>query len=564
MKILYSKKEYIILLGIVVLFLVLRIPGLDNLYHQDEYKWPIIVNPALTEPGGIPHPPVGEFIYRELGAVVGYDNFRTIPLLFSFFNILLLFYLAKMIGDKRSALWTVFFFAISFYSVLASLMIDTDGSIMPFFLLIALISYYKLRLNNFVLKKKSYVWIAVLGIAVILGFLTKASFVVGILAIALDFAFERKVFEDKKKLFRYVGYGAIGLLSLGLLLFISKFIFPYFRLDWTIKYWSHFMKFGNRGWFQTMIQFVKSVMYLSPLLVLPLLFLNRQTISKYRPFLLFIVVGLFFYLIAFDFSEGALDRYFQFLIIPLCVIGGVVFAQTSPLTSLLDKEKGDLRGQKWGGVVLVLISIAIFFLQFFNHLVPPHYPKTEWIDRIISLKWNFLFPFTGGSGPTGFYVSFAFIGLVWLCSIIFAVFALKKEEAKRSAIMAILILGFLYNGVFIEEYLFGKINGSPYSLFIEAKEFIQNNNTIKKVVVYNDIGGYEIQKLGKYEKRLYATPQFENSYKEFFKDFSGHILYINIPKIGENSFYSNYFNSCKNIYKNQDGYITVHMLDCRK
>ena len=65
MKILYSKKEYIILLGIVVLFLVLRIPGLDNLYHQDEYKWPIIVNPALTEPGGIPHPPVGEFIYRE-------------------------------------------------------------------------------------------------------------------------------------------------------------------------------------------------------------------------------------------------------------------------------------------------------------------------------------------------------------------------------------------------------------------------------------------------------------------------------------------------------------------
>jgi hypothetical protein len=551
-----KKREILIVFGIVLLFLALRLPGVSNLYHQDEYKWPIIVNPSLTEPGGIPHPPVGEFIYRDLGVMVGYDNFRIIPLIFSFLNIVLLLYLVKMVGDKRSALWTVFFFAISFYSVLASLMIDTDGAIMPFFLLVSLVSYYKLRLNNFVFEKRSLGWLVLLAVALILGFLTKASFAVGMLAVALDFAFERKIFTDKKKLLKYFIYASIGTVLLVLLLFVAKFVFPYFRLDWTIKYWSHFVKFDNRGWLQTMIQFVKSVMYLSPLLMVSILFLDRQMISRYRPFLLFMAIGLFFYLVAFDFSTGALDRYFQFLVLPLVVLVGAVFAKYF--------NGGSNRLRRVDIMSISLISLAIFSLQFINHFVPPLYPKTEWFERIIGFQWNFVFPFTGGSGPTGFYVSFVFIALIWICSIIFTLSSLKREDTKRRALFCILILGILYNGVFVEEHILGKINGSSYQLFAGTKAYIEKNEEIKKVVVYNDIGGYEIQKIGKYARRLYAAPQFEDDYRKFFKDFSGHVLYIDIPKIGENNFYSDYLKSCKNVYEKKDKYITASVLECLK
>jgi hypothetical protein len=194
--------------------------------------------------------------------------------------------------------------------------------------------------------------------------------------------------------------------------------------------------------------------------------------------------------------------------------------------------------------------------------VPPHYPKTAWLERVVGLKWNFLFPFTGGSGPTGFYVSFLFIALVWICSIIFMFTYLKSKESKKKALFSILILGFLYNGVFVEEYLFGKINGSPYSLFDQTKTFIIENKDIKNVIVYNDIGGFEIQQIGKYERRLYANPQFESTYKSVFDGFNGHILYIDIPKIGENNFYSNYFKSCKNVFTKRDRYITASVLEC--
>jgi predicted small secreted protein len=194
--------------------------------------------------------------------------------------------------------------------------------------------------------------------------------------------------------------------------------------------------------------------------------------------------------------------------------------------------------------------------------VPPLHPKSEWISRILSLKWNFLYPFSGGSGPTGFYISFLFIALVWVCSVIFALSYLKIKDIKKRAIFCILILGILYNGVFIEEYLFGKINGSPYKLIKNAKEFIMKDKNIKSVLVYNDNGAYEIKETGKYARRIYAVPQFEESYKELFKNFSGHILYIDIPRIGNNNLYSNYFNSCKIIYQNKDKYINSKILDC--
>lgn len=551
----------------------------------------MIVNPALTEPGGIPHPPVGEFIYRELGIMVGYDNFRLIPLIFSFINLFLLFYLVKTIFDTKTALWSAGLFIVSFYSVLASLMVDTDGAVMPAFFLIACIGYYKLRKINFQFRISNFQnWISIvlLFVGIIGGFFVKASFIIAIGALALDFAFEKGVFEDRKKLFKYILY-CIGLgIVLVLVLLLAKVVFPFFPIEKSITYWKHFANsssFLDRGWLQTFIQFVKAVLYTSPLLILPLFFIDREIWQKTRPFFLFIFLGLFFYLIAFDFSIGALDRYFQFLVVPLCIIAGAVFAKyfTSPLflqnlstfwiflqniskslanapsirifAPLLDKERGDPRKRGWGEAFLVLTSISIFLFQFFNHFVPPLYPKTEWISRVISLKWNFLFPFTGGSGPTGFYISFLFIALIWLISLAFV---------KKRFLLGILVLGLLYNAVFIEEYLFGKINGSPYELFKNAKEFIVKDKDIKKVVVYNDIGGYEIQKTGKYNRRMYATPQFEDTYKKFFENFSGHILYIDIPKIGDNNFYSNYLNSCKQIYKEKDKYITAKIFKCNE
>ena len=185
-----------------------------------------------------------------------------------------------------------------------------------------------------------------------------------------------------------------------------------------------------------MIQLIKALLFASPLLIVPFLFIDREIFSKTRVLFLFILLGLFFYILVFDFSIGALDRYLQFLIVPLCVIAGAIFAKYINFP------------RKLGIIWPILISILLISVQFFNHFVPSLYPKTEWINRALSLKWNFLFPFLGGSGPTPFYVSFLFIALMWVICVLVSLLALRKIELRRGVLLGVLFFGFCYNIVF--------------------------------------------------------------------------------------------------------------------
>src|SRR3989344_1836556 len=543
-----SKKEIIIFGLILVAFFVFRVPALHSPYHQDEYKWVLYSHPEIIPPGTVPHPPLTEFIYTKIGPVFGDDNFRTIPLIFGTINLFLIFYLAKLIFDKKTAYWSVTLFATSFYSVLSNLTVDVDGSVMPFFFLILAISYFKLKGSEWEDKR----WWFLVFVGAIGGFLIKVSFFLAILAIALDFAVEKKAFSDKKKVLRYLGVAIAGAVFLVLVLIGAKFIFPFFNLEYAMKYWEHFWtssSFLGRGWFQTFIQFAKSILYTSPLLILPVFFVDKEIFRKTRPLFFFIFFGLAFYLFVFDFSIGALDRYFQFLVIPLCIISGAVFSKYFSRNKIV--------------IWAVAVSVIIFSLQFIHHFTPPLYPKTEWIHRLVSLKWNFLYPFSGGSGPLPFYVSFLFIVLIWVLGLVLALFVFKKRELKSVALATILILGVLYNGVFIEEYLFGGINGSSSTLVAGAVEFIKNDQDIKKVTVYNDNGGFNVQQTGKYRKRLYIDPKFGTKEKaETLNQYKEHYMVVDIPHVDSDTIYTKYWNTCSVIFEEVSGTISSRVYDC--
>ncbi|KND49443.1 MAG: Melittin resistance protein PqaB [Parcubacteria bacterium C7867-003] len=550
----FTKKEWLFIGLIFLLFLSFRLPAINIPYHQDEYKWVQYSHPEILPPGTVPHPPLTEFIYTRLGPILGDDNFRVIPILFSVVNFFLLFYLAKTLFDKRTAFYVVGLFAISFYSVLASVMVDVDGAVMPFFLLLLSIGYFKFKESLWT----DYRWIILIIIGAVGGFLIKMSGVLPLVAFGLDFAIEMKVFSDKKKVFKYMLYGILSAFFLVGVLLLSKLIFPFFRLEYSLTYWKHFANsssFFDRGWFQTLIQLVKAVLYSSPLLLVPLVFVDKEIFKKTRPFFIFIFVCLSFYLVIFDFSIGALDRYFEFLVIPLSLIVGLIYAKYFEWKSINKKSI----------IIFSFIALIIFLVQFISHGVPPLYPKTEWISRAISFKWNFLYPFSGGSGPIPFYISFAFMSLAWL-STIAILFLYRFKYVSRSIVFAgILIMGLVYNGVFIEEYLFGKINGNSSGLVHRLTDFIKTNESIKNVTVYNDNGGWNIQAINKYRKRLYIDPKFDvvqkvatlNQYKE-------HYMVVNIPHIDSDTVYAKYFASCKVIYNEKSGVIDAKVYDCTK
>jgi hypothetical protein len=547
-----GEHEYALLLVLLVLFLSVRLPGVHLPLHQDEYKWPIIVNPATSVGVSIPHPPVGEFIYRTAGYIVGFNvNFRLVPLFFGTINLLLLYYLVRIMFGKKEAMVASLIWIFSYFSVLASLMVDTDGEIMPFFFLLALISYFKLKNST---GRHIYLWSTILLVSCVIGFLVKVSFILAIGAILADFLWSKKDLISKKEFLKYIAYLLALLGFFVLVLIVSKFIFPFFNLSKSIVYWEHFFTL-NRGWLQTFIQCVKAVLYSSPLLILIPFFSEKSIISRAKVFIFFLIFSFIFYVLLFDFSLGALDRYLQLLILPLSVLTAATIVEIT--------RTGDKRSKEFL-LLGIAVSVVLVLLGSLPHFVPPLHPKTEWISRIIHMKWNFLYPFSGGSGPLGFYVSFLFMGATWIISFLVVIFSKIKLEYEKLALLFILPIAITYNGIFIEEYLVGHFNGYAPGLLSKAVQFIKEDKDIKMVTVYNDNGGYDVQQTGKYRKRLYVDPKFDinekiatlNMYKE-------HYFVLDVPRIDPSSVYQKYFDSCKIIYHDVDKKMSATIYDCR-
>src|SRR3989338_5136597 len=188
---------------LVLAFVLIRLPATSFPLHQDEYKWPLSVNPAnINTVAQIPHPPLGEFIYRMAGYIVGFNtDFRFVPLLFGSLNLLLLCYFVKFTFGKREAVIAGVIWTFSYFSILASLMVDTDGQLMPFFFLLALIGYFK---SITVPGKQKYKWLALLVLACIGGFFIKASFLLVIGAIFVDYLWSKRHHLSGKDILRYI------------------------------------------------------------------------------------------------------------------------------------------------------------------------------------------------------------------------------------------------------------------------------------------------------------------------------------------------------------------------
>ena len=554
MNIFQGKNARIIFLLILIVFILVRFLGVPVSYHQDELR----IAAEVDQPhgwyslGGYGHGPLMGFIYSVSGELFGSEKMRMFPLLFSIFNFFLLFYLVRFLFGQIEAIWTVAFFTASYFSVLASLTIDVDGAVLPFFLLLSLLVFYKWREAGGFLASK---WLTLLLLFLAAGFLIKFSFILVIGVLCLELFYQTWTRANKRLTIKY-GFGLVLFLGLlGFALMNAHKIIPNYPLSDALTHAKGYVNFSGRSYFQTAVQTIKALFFMSPLLIAPIFFLNKEDGRKLRIFIIFILSGLIFYLMLFDFSLGALDKYFQFVVAPLSIIGGVSFSRIFRNVNI----------RKLLAPVVIGTSVAVFFflLQFIPHFVPSLWPKSDWLNRAFNFQWNFLMPFTGGSGPVGFYVSWLYITLNWILVILLATLAFLKRNQRVFLLTIVIVLGVGYNLVFTEEYLFGKINGNVTKLVRQSVDFIKNDASVQKVATYNNIGGYELMKLNKYERRLYVAPKFEPFNREKMSKFEGHYLVIDIPRLDSNSFYAKYFSLCNVIFESFSQEITAKVYDCK-
>ncbi len=500
----YEKKyNHYFFLFILFGALCLRVPGLSVPYHQDEYKWAFIVAPQSELAGQIPHPPLSELIYVVADRIFGNEHLRFTPLVFFCLVLFFVYKTVQYMFDRRTAFFACILYSISFFSILASLMIDTDGQILPLYFITSLYCY--IRMSDATLPREKTKWFAGFFVIVLCGMFTKLSFIIPVVVFLSLFLYQKR---------KYI-----------FLLIHKKFFFRIFMLVcvvvtggmwyslYTFSIDFNFLKYvvglSGRNYTQILVQVMKASFFLSPLLCLTPFFIFTQTKKQRKsffqdtqPFLMYIFFGLCFYLICFDFSEAALDRYLQFLILPSCVLSAYIF-------NLILKKGVNIGFDVPALFTGIAASLLLVLTQFFPHSVPPLHPKSDWISRIFYFDWNFLLPFTGGSGPIGFYVSWLYIACAWILVCVCFVFALKKKQYTKQLLLVATCVGVFYNGIFLIEYQKGFMWGSAPNLLRESIQFIQNNNRIREVVSYNDIATYELTRMGKFKKRLYVDPQFD-------------------------------------------------------
>lgn len=531
---------------IVVLFCAFRVPLLGNMYHQDEYKWAQIVDPYFNQMGLIPHPPLAEITYHYFGLVFGFLNLRIVPFIFSLAILCLLY---KVVSDefgKKSGLIATFLYAMVPYAVMASIQIDIDGAILPFFVLLTVFCW-----RNYLAQTNIKNGLSVIG-ALAGGFLSKISFV--LIGPSLIFeAFNKGLIRFKTKQIKKISIVTGAVVVVGLILFfaLSK-LYPGLNLGriWNYARSFSFLNLNGRNYAQVVFLSVKAAMLLSPLILLAL-WAALKDLKKYAFWSLYAFSGIIFYLVLFDFSNRTLDRYLMILTLPMVIIGANVISGW--LSELKRSRVSVMIGAGIAILTTILLAIPVRVL--------PLVPKEAYAQAVKSFNFDFLIPFSSGSGPIGFYMSAFFIAVVWLLGVLCVILFFKRRVSdlvKISFISLVVVYCFVMN----TEAATGMMYGSPDKVARELTNQITSDSSVKQIITYNDIAGYELGRSGQYFKRFYTHPIFAETTVTKMKEYSGLYLVVDFPEIDKTSNYWDYLRSCAQVSEAQSGLIRGYIIDC--
>lgn len=520
------------LIGIALsIWLLIRIPNLNDTYHQDEYKWAINLKGSGLD--SLPHPPFVPFVYNSFGNLFGFHNLRIIVLLFSLILFLVQIFAIVKYLDTSTAIIYSFAVAVNPYAAIMSTQIDIDGTFLPLIQTLFLILLIERKHRN------SSTNTAALLLILILGYLIKLSFIISV----VTFIFSAFLISSLRSL----RLQAIqSLLASFVIVFLIKNLFPY-----SFSYVDNFLSsdFLDRSWSQVFVLSSKVVLLIGPLLFIFLL--KDAMVSKLAKIVfIWTAINLLWYLVIFDFSERAIDRYLQSLTYPAVLL----FSHWC--------SKLFVRGYLSSRTAVFLVSLSALsvplLLASTDYETMSLYPKNLYIERFFSLDWNFLFPLFTASGPLGFFFSFKFLVIYFLVAA-FLIFLCNFTRISLACSQLFVCLVAIYSFSLSLENSFGVFYGNSTSV---VRELVQGIDSNQKVLTYNDIAAYELIEKDSYAGRLYMRPDWQEGKKEIMKDFDGTFMYVNMPPIESAKWLFEELDRCSMINEVTDGRIVGRLYDC--
>lgn len=470
----HFRKEHLILIAIIITAIFLRLPQINHPFTTEESEWYFgaktltkeftLVN--INQPSPIFNYPIAMGTYRLIGLTFGATTFnlRLSALIFGIVNILLAFVLGRKLLGEKAALFAAGLMAIMPWHLFESVIIEHDGSFLMFFYLITFISFLKFEETN---KKR---WFVLSVTSFILALLTKSSAIL-IPAILMLYLFltnpltkiswnelkkrnlKNAIFKFFNSLLKPLKYGSImiisGILILLLFFFLIKTNAPLYYNALIYRMFEAKQMAGGFGIGSVSRVMMYLILWASPL-ILGLTIIGLKNLNRNKVLL---SCWLIIPVAAYSTSgyAGGIDRYMSVIIPAMCLLAG----------ESLSKIKWNNKIKIW----FAGISILSFFVFTWLGTLPAEYLThniSEYIKRAALLKWNFLFPFYGSSGPA-FLISFIVLGAGISLSLML-LFSSLIWKNRNILLIAFLAVSFALNAVILQEFMFSTYHPDIYAV----------------------------------------------------------------------------------------------------
>ncbi len=519
-KIIRIIKDNSALIIIICFALFIRILSLKNIFVADEsFFYSTIFNKLFSL-----HPPI-YFLLQKLFIVPNvFWTARLVPLIFGIMNIILVYILSIKIFDKKTAIFSSLLMTFSFWPVLASSMVDINGSLIMFeYLLtfIVFINYLKTNKNKFLILT---------GMLIGLSSITKYMDTLILIAIlGLIHLYEKK---DIKK---SIKFGA-AIVLIGIIIYS---LFP--LLSYLLGYWPQFIStlentsLAHKG--LTLRPFIYLIFWATPMLgglfLLSLLKFEKKKIY----FVIWTAAVFLLYFFIVGASRLPYERYLMTMIPPLCILGG----------NYLSKFNFKAKQTAIGVISLLVFYITLLYLNLRTRIFMPH-SVSNYIYAIKNLKFNFMYPYVGSSGPS-FWISFnSMILIVGLACIFLLFYMILAKNKKLSSIFFILFISssLSFNVFLIQEHTLSLANPNINKVAYDVIDFYNSNNLNRNVFITDYLSS-----IGIYLKDANVTKAKVGELNKLnFRNST--LIIIDFPTLDKSGEFWKEINKCEKVYTSKD------------
>lgn len=284
----------------------------------------------------------------------------------------------------------------------------------------------------------------------------------------------------------------------------------------------YFSGFFQQDWVNVLSILAQAIVLISPLLIGLLAMGVWKFDRKDMPF--FIVIGAlaFFYLFVTTASYRPFERYWMPMIPFIAIIGG----------RILGAEKL-IRWPRVAAYTLVAFVGMLALSLALRPVLYPLFPKDEYLRRLFSFDWNFLFPFHGASGPLAFFVSFIIVIASFFVCGIFVLLWLRN--GKKQWMVSFIVIAVAFNFLLIGELLYSVSTPDMNYASARVLSFAREEGIVEPLFIYQAIGLAEFNKTG-ITPRLFFGAQYQNAdVARAIENEAGTILLVDFPSASRTS-----------------------------